>query len=1578
MEVDDHTSVLDLLKSPKPELEKASVYLQRLRAAMSEEYTRHAEPDIIRLLMDNLDPSLRQFLECKGPPLTYGDLVSLVKHYEDRGLQKTLTPQLQPPVTIISPTVPPQSVGLDAFAGLHQAPVTPLAPPTAQPKPVNNATDGGLSLGVNLTNVKNMQGLLNHLSDLQAAIMRLNVSPSQNHGSRSRPDQSQDNRAPRPNGQRPSFECYYCGIRGHRIIECRKKMMAFNLTAKGVVAMVGIVITIPPVLATAAITAAATTLLVTTAVAMTTVATVAEMTPPAISVAIQTFRNAAMMNLPVAVTTSIIILRIVTTRDVKTISGMSVQRVPLPVHRPRRETPGFGQIDLPTIPQAFKIYSTSIDFSANHGPVTIDTFINNQRITATVDNGAKASIITEALAVGLPRINPNLPYRLSDFGNHTIRDCGLVILPLKIGTQQVTYPFFVVPSSPCPLLLGHDFQEHFLLSSNESFRCLMSPILGSVPYTSAPQRLFHSCDNKEIMQSLNRNMDMKLLDASQRTPATQPEQPLKPQPLLPSLTSSPAASGPLPPPPPPLPSALLSPPPAALSPPPAAAAELSPPPFLMDLTKLKINPNISPPTRAKLLSLITEFKHIFSWDPTKLGRTDRVEFDIDTGDHPPIRMQQFNHPEKIHRDIKSHVDKLLAQGIVRPIRGSWSSPCFFVPKKDDDGNLTSQRFTVDYRSLNRITKKIQWPQTRIDDIFQSLRGKKYFTSLDFTSGYYQVPMTPEAQEKATFVTREGTFAPTVLPFGVSNGPARFAELLDEVLSGLKVSAGATEEEALEKLRLIFERIAAEGLTLKPYKCDFLQDEINLLGFSLSAMGTKPDEKKLRGVSQLKPPTTGHKVKKLVAFFSYFRKYIPNFSRIVHPLQCLSTIRGKITWTEEHQAAFDTVIARLLSRPVLRLFDPALPTLLETDASSYGLGAGLFQFYEGEKHPVAFISRTLSVAEKRYPSVMLELTAICWALKRLRPLIYGVPLSIATDCHGICWLLQGSKKELNSRLSSMVVCLMDYTIVEIRHVSGKKHECADFLSRYPTEDFQPNRDELDDLPILTIGSLNLMSSQDDVLFKRDNQYNRLTLVIPSKLIPSVLDECHDSPFSGHMGFTKTYDRIKQRYWFPGMRRQIMRYVATCSKCQFRKSPRSKPNGLFQCIKVPKNAFQRVQIDVAGPFPASKSNKKYIITASCYLTKWLETEDIINFLVKLICRHGVPAILQSDKGTIFTSDLLSQLSSALGIKHLLSTAYHPQSQGQVERSHAVLNDCIQIYLTDSLKSHSDWDTWLPHITFAINSSKHTTIGFSPFEFLYGREVVLPTESAFIAEEYISLEKFLSHVRSARTLAWDRIQHSQEVAKFYYDKKRKHIEFPIGSQVLCRKYIQKKGLAAKLMQYWFGPYMIKRKLSDVNYIISATMSNGRVITETAHVEKLKLYNSRSTDETTVSTFSPSALDISHDASTDPPQSADHQDNADYADEEVLSSLDPPHSSRSSPGSPTQTPSDTLTSQQAQLPTNNFLFDSDFPQLSPQAHTYESTLSQSTPPVLSPVFPHNKQPTPAHQYNLRSRKKVTFQEGS
>lgn len=217
MEVDDPTSILDILKRPKPDLEKASVYLQRLRAAMSEEYSRHAEPDVIRLLMDNLDPALRQFLECKGPPLNYSDLVSLVKHYEDRGLQKTLTAQPPPPQTnfTLPAPAPVAAVGLDAFAGLQQPPAAPPGPPSAPA----NCTDNALGIKLQ-TNFTDIQGLVKHVNELQAAIMQLNISPDQP----ARPhSHDQAGQSARGNGRR-SQECSYCGQGGHVITNCYKKM----------------------------------------------------------------------------------------------------------------------------------------------------------------------------------------------------------------------------------------------------------------------------------------------------------------------------------------------------------------------------------------------------------------------------------------------------------------------------------------------------------------------------------------------------------------------------------------------------------------------------------------------------------------------------------------------------------------------------------------------------------------------------------------------------------------------------------------------------------------------------------------------------------------------------------------------------------------------------------------------------------------------------------------------------------------------------------------------------------------------------------------------------------------------------------------------------------------------------------------------------------------------------------------------------------------------------------------------------------------------------------------------------------
>lgn len=1208
------------------------------------------------------------------------------------------------------------------------------------------------------------------------------------------------------------------------------------------------------------------------------------------------------------------------------------------------------------------------NFGRSHGPVTIKAQIMDKVITATMDNGAKASIVSEDLVEGLPQI-PNRYFRLSDFGSNRIKDTGIVILPITIGRVQLSYPCFVVQNPQCPLLLGHDFQEACKIVTDESSKTVTSPIFGTIPFSSSPH-IFSTIDNSEIKACLSK---YGITEANIIAPQFDNH----------NLTVN-----------------------------------------KVDISILKINPNLPPEIREGLINLIYQFSHIFAWTPGDLGRTNRLEFDIDTGNHPPIKLPQFNHPEKIHDEIQQHVEKLLEKDLVVPIEGEWSSPCFFVPKKDSNGNWTEKRFTIDVRSLNKITRKIQFPQIRIDDVLQYLRGYSIFNSLDFASGYYQIRMSKNAMEKSAFITREGTFAYKVLPFGLTNGPAVFANLIKQAFKGLIphvavnyfddiFSGGKSYEEGLDKLRQIFERVSEENLKLKPEKCEFLMEEAHVLGFIITKDGVKLDPKKLAGVSKMKPPTTGKQVKEVMGLFSYFRKYIENFAKIAAPIKPLLSVKGRIKWTEDHQRAFDNLKAKLLTAPILHLFDPNKPAIVKTDASFTGIGGALFQECNGKILPCSYVSRTLSKAESHYPATHLELLAICWTLKRLRNLVYGSEITIITDCHALCWLLKNSKKELCTRLSRYVMDLMDYNIVSINHVSGHKHTCADYLSRNPTEMYDPNQDELDDLPLLTIGTINLQNVQlddpviariyenlrcptpnpnlvrnfvlkHDVLYHRNLAYDKLCLVIPSHLQDSVLKECHDNPISGHLGITKTYDRIRMRYWFPHMRKIIVKYVKSCQKCQSRKSPKAKPYGLMQCIKIPKHVFQHVQIDISGPYPVSSRRNRYIISACCYLTKWLETraikeantESVIKFLIEqIICRHGMPNIIQSDQGSVFTAELFRQLCMKIGIKQNLSTTYHAQSQGQVERGHSVIHDCISMYLSDSLKSQKDWDQYLPHITFAINTSRHDTIQCTPFSMMYGREAVLPIESAHVMQEYVNLETFLDHVRKARFTAWEKIHLSQKRNAYYYNRNRRQHNFKVGDRVLYRKQIRRPGLAKKLMQYWFGPYIIKEQKSDVNFLITAELKTGRKISEVVHCEKLKHYYERPDNDNDIPNSNEDGMQDQDDNEDDlnlsilnqipdqiPHSSNDNKDEKD----KILSSIPVPLTSPNLEPNPLTSP--LLTHKTVTSPT---LINSDNP---------EST-SCNQLPIGNPVPCHSDRESksksavpPRVTYNLRKREKKNY----
>ena len=290
------------------------------------------------------------------------------------------------------------------------------------------------------------------------------------------------------------------------------------------------------------------------------------------------------------------------------------------------------------------------------------------------------------------------------------------------------------------------------------------------------------------------------------------------------------------------------------------------------------------------------------------------------------------------------------QGVIRPSQSPWVCPVVLVPKKD--GQLC---FCVDYRRLNSITKKDVYPLPRIDEILDALGKTSYFSSLDLASGYWQVELDPESQNKSAFTTHRGLFEFTRMPFGLCNAPATFQRLMTQILADLEwgicfvylndiLVASQTFEEHLKHLESIFKRLRKVVLHLKPRKCLLLRDEVPYLGHIVTRAGIKPDPAKIEQVKTYPVPCDVTKVRQFLGLASYYRKFIPGFAAIARPLHMLTKKDVKFDWNLACSDAFQTLKEKLISAPVLSYpkFGPDVEFILETDASANGLGAILSQ------------------------------------------------------------------------------------------------------------------------------------------------------------------------------------------------------------------------------------------------------------------------------------------------------------------------------------------------------------------------------------------------------------------------------------------------------------------------------------------------------------------------------------------------------------------------------------------------------------------------------------------------------------
>jgi len=451
--------------------------------------------------------------------------------------------------------------------------------------------------------------------------------------------------------------------------------------------------------------------------------------------------------------------------------------------------------------------------------------------------------------------------------------------------------------------------------------------------------------------------------------------------------------------------------------------------------------------------LIDKYKDIFAEEINQLGRTNITRHKIELEDGiRPIKQQYYKTNPIASKFIQDEIGKLLENGIIKPSKSPWTSPVVLVKKKDG-----KTRFCVDYRKLNSVTKKDAYPIPQINNMLNELGGAQWFTTLDLASGYWQVEMDPESQEKTAFTTKYGTYEFTIMPFGLTNAPATFQRLMNEMLNDM-LNNGVmvylddiniytkTFEEHLKKLEEVFKRIRVAGLKIKPSKCHFAQQEITFLGHIVNKNGILPDPEKIEKVKNFPRPTTVTQIRSFLGLASYYRKFIKDFSVIAKPINQLVKKEIPFIWTEKQEEAFKILKQALISHPILRYPDFNKTFYLMTDGSAKGFGAVLAQKDEnGKDFVIEFASQSIGDTRKNYNATELELAAAIWAMEKFHYYLGYSHFILITDHSAMVYLKNNPIKELKGRLAKWSLRIQPFNFT-IQHRAGKKNTNADVLSR----------------------------------------------------------------------------------------------------------------------------------------------------------------------------------------------------------------------------------------------------------------------------------------------------------------------------------------------------------------------------------------------------------------------------------------------------------------------------------------------------------------------------------------------------
>ena len=878
-----------------------------------------------------------------------------------------------------------------------------------------------------------------------------------------------------------------------------------------------------------------------------------------------------------------------------------------------------------------------------------------------------------------------------------------------------------------------------------------------------------------------------------------------------------------------------------------------------------------PAQTSNILSLLNKYRDV-CWLPGEpLGKYQGDQLEIITTNDEIINKAPYRIPYALQAPLDKEIKSLEAEGIITRSKSAYNAPLIIVKKPDG-----SIRPCIDYRELNKVIRPVNYPLPRITDLLNELGDAVYVSSLDLASAYHQCELKPTDREKTAFTVRNCKFEFVRVPFGLKTAPGYFARVINDVLYevlGPNVLAymddilvfTRTPEEHLQRLEDVLKRLSEAQIKLKTQKCLFLCEQVPFLGYLVTKDGLKMNPERAQAIKAMPYPENKRTLQAFLGAINYYRLFIANFATLSEPLYKLLRKNVKFEWSKEQSEAVDLLKNRLINAPIMKFPDFTQPFVIHTDASNTGIGAVLSQEKNGVLHPISYVSRTLTEAQRNYSVTKKEALSLVFALEQFRHIILHFKVNVYTDHKPLLGVI--SKPTKDDCLHRWSLLIQEYD-VQLHYIEGRDNLIADVLSRLPdkqqcTDASSKFDDELNKrnesckslhsfIPIKTLWSeRKLRKAQAADPFcqslnnnlnsegKMDANHDKLVLktrslngilyilreikrgvikdkflvpIVPLSLMASAFELIHSQITAGHRGYDRTYKLFCRNFYNPDERKLLKAMCAECEVCTRAKgNPELVPLSKYP---IPKRPFDNVSIDIIGPLRVTEDSNQYILAIRDFTTRYtvlypLEykaTDNVIAALRNFVSHYGAPTVILSDNAPEFVSEKLIKFCVFYNINKKEVAPYHASSQGLVERINREVNKFLRMY-TYQLAIH-DWDRLLPAVQLALNNTFNASIGESPFFALFGYDsssVTFTQPKINYSED--DLSSHLARVAMIREYCLRKLLEIQDRYTQAANRNRKEKSIEIGQRVYAR--LNKHKLLTKLDLPISGPLkVIQRK--------------------------------------------------------------------------------------------------------------------------------------------------------------------------